>query len=78
MIYEFYAPALMLEQFKLNIFVNGLIIGLSELLAYPGAVYVISRYKRRITAYVSFAVTYVCSMILIFVWKQGGEGDEKP
>lgn len=28
-IFEFYAPALMLDQFKLNIFINGLVVGVS-------------------------------------------------
>ena len=28
-IFEFYAPALMLDQFNLNIFINGLVVGVS-------------------------------------------------
>lgn len=63
----------MLEQFKLNIFVNGLVIGVSEFFAYPLCYFIISRMKRRMIAYVCFAVTYLCSVVMIFLWKQGNE-----
>lgn len=28
-IFEFYAPALMIDQFKLNIFINGIVVAVS-------------------------------------------------
>lgn len=74
-IFEFYAPALMLDQFKLNIFINGLVVGVSEIISYPLCYYMITRIKRRFVAYGCFALTLACSVILIFVWKQGDKDD---
>ena len=63
----------MLEQFKLNIFINGLVIGLSEFAAYPVCYFMITKVTRKATSYGCFAISYVCSLILIFVWKQGSQ-----
>lgn len=35
----------------------------------------ITRIKRRYVAYGCFALTFLCSVILIFVWKQGDNSD---
>ncbi len=67
----------MLDQFQLNIFINGLVIGVSEIIAYPICYYMITRVKRRFVAYGCFALTFICSLILTFIWKQG-QTDEAP
>lgn len=70
-IFEFYAPALMLDQFKLDIFINGLVVGVSEIISYPICYYMITRIRRRSVAYVCYFLTFACSVVLIFAWKQG-------
>jgi len=63
----------MLDEFKLNIFINGLVIGVSEIIAYPICYYIIMKTKRRIVAYACFITTFVCSFVLIFLWDQGSK-----
>jgi hypothetical protein len=68
---QFFGPALILEEFQPNIFVNGIILGLSEFIAYPFCYFIISYTKRKTLAYWCFAVAAGCQFILMFVWKQG-------
>lgn len=75
-IFEFYAPALMMDNFKLSLFINGLVIGLSELIAYPICYVLIMRSKRRHIAYGCFGITFVCSIILLFLWNQDDENPD--
>jgi MFS transporter, OCT family, solute carrier family 22 (organic cation transporter), member 4/5 len=70
-IFEFYAPALMLDQFNLSLFINGMVVGFSELISYPLCYVMITRIKRKHAAYGCFLMTLLCSVILIFIWKQG-------
>jgi len=63
----------MLDEFQLDIFINGLVIGVSEIIAYPLCYYMITRIKRQHVAYGCFLLTFVCSLVLTFVWKQGSE-----
>ena len=65
----------MLDQFNLSLFINGIVIGFSELIAYPIVFVMISRVKRRTTAYGCFAVTLLCSIILRGIWDQGSKED---
>jgi OCT family organic cation transporter-like MFS transporter 4/5 len=69
-IFEFYAPALMLDKFKLDIFINGLVIGVSEIISYPICYFLIMKSKRQYAAYACFAGTFICSFVLIFMWDQ--------
>ena len=68
---EFYGPVLLLDQFNLSIFINGIVVGLSEVAAYPQCYYLVTRVGRKTIAYAGFGVTYIASMVLLFVWKQG-------
>ena len=67
---EFFGPALIIDQFQLSIFINGLVIGVSEFVTYPFS-FIIIKKSRKLTAYVCFGVTAVTSFLLMFVWKQG-------
>lgn len=67
-IFEFYAPALMIDQFKLNIFINGIVVAVSEIVAYPLCYCLITCCKRKHVAYVCFIVSFICSFALIFLW----------
>ncbi len=66
----------MLDQFKLDIFINGLVVGVSEIISYPICYFMITRIRRRIVAYGCYLLTFICSMVLIFIWKQGSTEDE--
>ncbi len=69
-IFEFYAPALMLDRFKMDIFINGLVVGVSEIISYPICYFIIMKTKRQFIAYGCFAVAFACSLILTFMWNQ--------
>ena len=71
MAFEFYAPAMIIDQFGWSIYGTGVIMGLSELIAYPICYLMITRVGRRVTAYWCFAIALVCSGILYFIWEQG-------
>lgn len=75
-IFEFYAPALMLDKFKMNIFINGLVVGISELISYPICYLLIMKTKRQFIAYGCFATTFACSTILTFMWNQEDENPD--
>lgn len=75
-IFEFYAPALMLDKFKLDIFINGLVVGVSELISYPICYVLIMKTRRQFVAYACFAATFVCSTVLIFMWNQEDENPD--
>jgi hypothetical protein len=70
---EFYAPALMLDQFKLSLFVDGVVVGASEFVSYPLCYILISICNRRTIAYGCFIATLFCSVLLLFLWSQGSE-----
>jgi hypothetical protein len=70
---SFYAPSLMLNEFDLDIFINGLAVGISQLLAYMGTFFIVERARRKLLANLCFGVTMACAVALIFVWDQGSE-----
>lgn len=51
---EYFGPTFMLNQFKLNIFINGIAVESSSLLACLVDWYMIHRYSRKAVAIVSF------------------------
>lgn len=67
---QYYTPTFMLDQFKLNIFVNGLVVESSQLLASIGSCFMVYRFPRRIVAIVGFAIILVSAVVLIFIWDQ--------
>ena len=71
MAFEFYAPALIIDQFNWSIYGTGVVMGISELIAYPVCYWMITRIGRRVVAYWCFGIALVCSIILFFIWKQG-------
>jgi len=66
----FYAPDLMLNEFELNIFVNGLVFGIATIIAEPISYCIIMITKRKNLAIVCFITAFVCSFTLIFLWDQ--------
>jgi hypothetical protein len=63
----FYAPALMLDQFNFNIFIDGLVVGFSEFVVYPIAYFAINKLPRKRAGVMFFALALVCSIVLIFI-----------
>lgn len=70
---SFYAPSLMLGEFEFDLFINGLAVGLSQLVAYMGTFFIVERAKRKLLANVCFGVTLACAVALLFVWDQGSD-----
>ena len=66
----FLAPSLLLSEFHFDIFINGLVIQSSQILAYILACFIVSKIKRKTIAYVCFFITFLSSFLLIFVWDQ--------
>ena len=67
---EYFTPTLMLAQFNLNIFINGLVIQSSQILASVASFFMISRCPRKVVTYVVFTIILLISTLLIFIWDQ--------
>jgi len=63
----------MLDKFKINFFLNGLVVSISEVLPDPVCYFLIGRVKRRLAALISFTGTIIFSAILLFIWDQNSE-----
>ena len=70
---EYYTPTLMLDQFKFSIFINGLVIQSSLILASLLTSFLVYRFKRRIFNMVSYSVVMICALVLVFIWDQNKE-----
>ena len=70
---EFFSPTFMLDQFKFSIYINGIVVQSSQIIASIVVCFLVNRVKRKIYAYVSFAVIMICSIVLIFIWDQNNE-----
>jgi hypothetical protein len=70
---EYYDPTFMLDQFKFSIFVNGLAVESSTLLASLLSWCMVFKYKRRVVAMVSFGILLASSAVLVFIWDQDKE-----
>ena len=63
----------MLDQFKFSIYINGLVVQSSQIIASIVICFLVYRVKRKVYAYISFAVIMVSSIALVFVWDQNNE-----
>ena len=70
---QYYAPTLMLDQFKLNIFINGLVVESSQLMSSLLSCFIVERVPRRIMTMASFTLILACSLALVFLWDQDQE-----
>ena len=70
---SFYIPALMIDQFNFSIYINALVLSVSEMAAYPLVYFMINHAKRKYIANVSFGCTFICAIILLFIWSPGAE-----
>jgi hypothetical protein len=65
----YYAPAMMLDDFDFNIFINGIVLGAANLAGRIFASLLIKRIKRKTMGLLSFATILVFSFILLFLWR---------
>ena len=70
---EFFSPTFMLDQFKFSIYINGIVVQSSQIIASVIICFLVNRVKRKIYAYVSFAIIMICSTVLVFIWDQNNE-----
>ena len=69
----FFSPNLMLNDFQLNIFINGLVLGVSYVISEVFCYLVVKNCKRKTLAVGSMAVILACSIVLVFVYKPKAE-----
>lgn len=60
----------MINSFHFSMYINGLAISLSQILANFTASFVISRFRRRRIGFACFGCTLISATTLIFVWDQ--------
>ena len=70
---EYYAPTLMLDQFKFSIFVNGLVVQSSLIIACLITTFIVNRFPRRAFNSFAYAIIMICALVLIFIWDQNKE-----
>ena len=70
---EFFSPTFMLDQFKFSIYINGLVVQSSQIISSIIICFLVYRVKRKVYAYISFAVIMVSSIALVFIWDQNNE-----
>lgn len=71
---SFFGPGLILDKFSLNIYNNGLTIGISYLLAFPLCFYLINKVERKLMAYACFGVAAVCACFMSTSNETEGQG----
>lgn len=71
----FFSPTLMLNDFQLNIFINGLVLGVSYVVSEVFCYLVVKNCKRKTFAIGMMVVILVCSIVLIFVYKPKADGE---
>ena len=69
----FYAPTLMIADFQFSIFLNGVVLGLASLVSYLFSYLTVNKVNRKTMAVVCFAVIFVISIALVFVWDHNNE-----
>lgn len=66
----FFAPSLMIAQFNFNIYINGVVVFSSQVIAGVFSTYIVTKFKRKTIAIVNFVLVLACSTTLIFIWDQ--------
>lgn len=70
----YFAPNLMLGEFQLSIFINGLVFGSATTIATAIMYFPISIFSRKRVAVISLSITLISSFVLIFVYHNKTEG----
>ena len=65
----YFGPNLMLDEFQLSIFINGLAFGLASVIATAITYFPIDVFPRKCMAILTLSVTVICSFILIFIYR---------
>jgi len=67
MMFIYYAPGLLLDQFSMSIYINGLVNALSQLVAIPFQYIAISQFNRKNANYLFFFSSALVVLIMYFV-----------
>ena len=65
--YTYFGPLIIIDKLGLNVFVNQIVIGCSELIAYPVSFLFITRLPRKVSGYFSYGLSGIFLGVLIFV-----------
>lgn len=68
----------MLNDFQLDILINGAVLGVSYVLSEVFCYFVVKNLKRKSLAVVSMAIILVCSLVLIFFYRPKTDGTNLP
>lgn len=69
-VFEYYAPALMLDRFHLSIEISGVTVLSAQILASFVCYFIVPKSPRKPFAMASFFTVTVCSILLVFLWNQ--------
>jgi len=64
----------MLNDFQIDIFINGVVLGVSYVVAEIFCYFVIKNVKRRSLVAILMAIILICSFVLIFVYRPKNQG----
>jgi len=68
----------MLNDFQIDIFINGVVLGVSYVVSEFFCYFVVKNVKRRNFAIISMAIILVCSFVLIFIYRPKTDGSTIP
>ena len=63
----YYAPAMLIDQFGFDFYLNGFLVNLSELSTYIVGFFIIKKIKRRLFNIIGSSIAIACSFVLIFI-----------
>ena len=68
LLFIYYAPVLMIGSLHFSIYINGLVIGSSSLVAFPFAFYLVAKVNRRTVSVACLTVILVSAFVMSFYW----------
>jgi hypothetical protein len=69
----YYGPLMLIEKYKMNVFVSTMVVVSSEIIVYPIFYFKVKSMKRKFWATAFFASAVVCAFILLFVIDSEGD-----
>ena len=70
---SYFLPNFMLNSFNLNIYINGVVVQSSQILACIFSTFTISRLSRKVYSFVCFVIVFLCAFALVFIWDQNNK-----
>jgi hypothetical protein len=63
--FQFNSPELALQDYSLNVYLNGIVIGLSEVIACLASFFLVDNFKRKKIIYLTEFLALACSVAII-------------